>query len=123
MGMLPFIAGLACVMFAGLFVSGGLFLWGRRVAKRQGGWWRRAVWLPVLAWLVAFGGTFGGWFFAAVSRTPLAGRLWTASYGPSIELSVLLLVGSVVLFTVGSIRAPPGPRPVLDAWEPGGKVK
>jgi hypothetical protein len=112
MGMLPFIAGLGCVIFAGLFVSGGLFLWGRRVAARQGGWWRRTVWLPLLAWLVAFAGTFGGWLVCALTRAPLAGKIWTLSYLPSGVLSVLLFVASVVLFTVGSIRAPPAPRPV-----------
>jgi hypothetical protein len=115
--LLPLLLGVAVqvgIVFA-------LYAWGRWVAKRQGGvWWRRAVALP----LVAMGSGLLGVAITCVllvrsfsalervtpshkaemlSRAIADAMMSTALLG---GLSMLLYLASVVVFTVGSLRAP-----------------
>lgn len=103
-----------------LGVFGGMILWGRWVARRQGGAWRYTVWMPaasLLCWMVGNVWTALGLqrAFASVGEQPpesravhLADGIAAAMRGTVIfgTLATGLGIVSVVVFVVGSFRAP-----------------
>ncbi|UJR87269.1 MULTISPECIES: MotA/TolQ/ExbB proton channel family protein [Sandaracinus] len=115
------VLGILSATFVGYFVGViALIAWGRRIAKRLGGRWRFAPWLPALGLLVQLGGTcstvgslvmvFRGMATsdAALRATVLAQGISEAMKATACAVPISLLVygASIVLFAVVGRRPP-----------------
>ncbi len=102
-------------------VSLGLFLWARRVARRQGGvWWQRATWLPLVALGLGLIGAAASMAlltqaFDAVESTDAATKASALAEAISKTMTVtaifavptwLLYAASVLISLFGSLRRP-----------------
>ena len=111
--------GLMSLLALGAIVA--LVAWGRWVARRQGGGaWSAAAWMPVVALLMHVGGgcIAGGmlaYAFDDVSSVAVEQRASALSSMISTTMTVsavvwalatLLLVASIVVCTIGTVRAP-----------------
>jgi hypothetical protein len=113
-------AVLAAIGFQAL-VTVGLHFWGRYVARRQGGrWWKRASWMPLVAFVLsAVGVSLTTYFlvraFRAITNVDPSQKATMLARGISNAMnctalfafpSWALFLASIVVFAVGSIKRP-----------------
>ena len=111
---------LAAVGFQAL-VFVGLHFWGRYVARRQGGrWWKRASWMPLVAFILsAIGVMLTTYFlvhaFRAITNVDPSMKATMLAQGISNAMnctalfalpSWALFLASVIVFAVGSLKRP-----------------
>lgn len=120
-GELVVIAATGLMLLLALGAIVALVVWGRWVARRQGGGaWSAAAWMPVVALLMHVGGgcvasAMLAYAFEDVSSVAVEQRaaalasMISATMNMSAVvwgLAMLLLVASIVICTVGTVRAP-----------------